>query len=47
MDALGNYYTKLRGTGRKGAIAILAHLDEIGGTIRKIKKNGFLEFSRR
>ena len=48
-DEVGNYYLKFKGTSskNKNAIAILAHVDEIGGTIRKIKKNGMLEFSRR
>ena len=46
-DSLGNYYVRLKGTTGKKAIAILAHIDEIGGTIRKIKKNGTLEFSKR
>ncbi|MFX1238487.1 MAG: hypothetical protein ACFFAS_12015 [Promethearchaeota archaeon] len=46
-DSLGNYYARLKGSSGKKAIAILAHIDEIGGTIRKIKKNGCLEFSRR
>ena len=47
-DALGNYFVKIKGSSSgKKAIAILAHIDEIGGTIRKIKKNGSLEFSKR
>ncbi len=46
-DPLGNYFIKLRGKSAKGSIAILAHIDEIGGTIRKITKKGSLEFSRR
>jgi len=47
-DALGNYFVKIKGSSsEKKAIAILAHIDEIGGTIRKIKKNGTLEFSKR
>ncbi len=46
-DSLGNYYARLKGTSGNKAIAILAHIDEIGGTIRKLKKNGCLEFSRR
>ncbi|MFX1384866.1 MAG: M42 family metallopeptidase [Promethearchaeota archaeon] len=46
-DLLGNYYVKLKGKSGKLSIAILAHIDEIGGTIRKIKKKGTLEFSRR
>ncbi|MFX1394247.1 MAG: M42 family metallopeptidase [Promethearchaeota archaeon] len=46
-DNLGNYYIRLKGTSGKKSLAILSHIDEIGGTIRKIKKNGTLEFSRR
>ena len=46
-DNLGNFYVKLKGRTAKKKIAILAHIDEIGGTIRKIKSNGKLEFSRR
>ena len=47
-DALGNYFVKIKGSASgKKAIAILAHVDEIGGTIRKLKKNGTLEFSKR
>jgi putative aminopeptidase FrvX len=47
-DSLGNYFVKIKGTSTgKRAIAIFAHIDEIGGTIRKIKKNGTLEFSKR
>ena len=47
-DALENYFVKLKGSSsEKKAIAILAHIDEIGGTIRKIRKNGTLEFSKR
>ncbi len=46
-DSLNNYYVKFNGKSSKKAIAILAHMDEIGGTIRKIKKNGTLEFSKR
>jgi putative aminopeptidase FrvX len=46
-DALGNYYVRFKGTSTKKSIAILAHIDEIGGTIRKIKKGGTLEFSKR
>ena len=47
-DALGNFFVKIKGSSsEKKAIAILAHIDEIGGTIRKIKKNGTLEFSKR
>ena len=46
-DSLGNYFIKIRGKSAKESIAILAHVDEIGGTIRKIKKKGILEFSRR
>jgi len=49
IDELGNYSIKLKGTAGKEreSIAILAHLDEIGGTIRRIKKDGKLEFSKR
>jgi putative aminopeptidase FrvX len=46
-DELNNYYIKFSGKNSKRSIAILAHMDEIGGTIRKIKKNGTLEFSKR
>ncbi len=49
-DSVGNYYIRLKGTSttsEKKSIALLAHLDEIGGTIRKIKKKGLLEFSKR
>ncbi|MFX1380080.1 MAG: M42 family metallopeptidase [Promethearchaeota archaeon] len=46
-DSLSNYFIKFNGKESKKAIAILAHIDEIGGTIRKIKKNGTLEFSKR
>ncbi len=46
-DEIGNIFVKFKGKTGKKAIAILAHLDEIGGTIRYIKKNGNLEFSRR
>ncbi|MBD3341928.1 MAG: hypothetical protein GF353_22690 [Candidatus Lokiarchaeota archaeon] len=46
-DALQNFYVKLKGINAKKDVAILAHIDEIGGTIRRIKKNGYLEFSRR
>jgi len=46
-DTLGNYFAKFKGKSGKKAIAILAHIDEIGGVVRKIKKNGTLEFSRR
>jgi len=46
-DEVGNYYVKIKGSNPKGAVAVLAHLDEIGGTIRNIKKNGTLEFSKR
>ncbi len=46
-DALGNYYVRFKGTSAKKSIAILAHIDEIGGTVRKIKKGGTLEFSKR
>jgi len=46
-DTLGNYYVRFKGTTGKKAIAILSHIDEIGGTVRKIKKKGNLEFSKR
>lgn len=46
-DSLSNYYIKINGKSSKKAIAILAHMDEIGGTIRRIKKEGTLEFSER
>ena len=46
-DTLGNYYVRFKGTSGKKAIAILSHIDEIGGTVRKIKKKGTLEFSKR
>ena len=46
-DTLSNYYIKFNGKSTKKAIAILAHMDEIGGTIRRIKKEGTLEFSKR
>jgi len=46
-DGLGNVYVKFKGREKKKSIAIVAHLDEIGGTIRKINKNGSLEFSKR
>ncbi len=46
-DSLSNYFVKFNGKSSKKTIAILAHMDEIGGTIRKIKKSGSLEFSRR
>jgi len=48
-DSLSNYFIKFSGQPQssKKTIAILAHMDEIGGTIRKIKKNGLLEFSKR
>ena len=46
-DSLNNYFVKFTGNSSKKTIAILAHMDEIGGTIRKIKKNGSLEFSKR
>ncbi|MFX1571032.1 MAG: hypothetical protein ACFFCV_22055, partial [Promethearchaeota archaeon] len=32
-DSLSNYYIKINGKSSKKAIAILAHMDEIGGTI--------------
>ncbi len=47
IDTLGNYYVRFKGTTGKKAIAILSHIDEIGGTVRRIKKNGSLEFSKR
>jgi len=46
-DSLGNYFVKLKGSTSKKSIAILVHMDEIGGTIRHIKKDGSLEFSKR
>ncbi len=46
-DSLNNFFVKFSGKSSKKSIAILAHMDEIGGTIRKIKKTGTLEFSRR
>ena len=46
-DSLNNCFIKFNGKSSKKTIAILAHMDEIGGTIRKIKKNGTLEFSKR
>ena len=46
-DSLNNYFIKFNGKASQKSIAILAHMDEIGGTIRKIKKNGSLEFSKR
>lgn len=46
-DTLGNYYVRFKGTKGKKAIAILSHIDEIGGTVRSIKKKGTLEFSKR
>jgi len=46
-NTLGNYYIRFKGTTGKNSIAILSHMDEIGGTIRKIKKKGTLEFSKR
>lgn len=46
-DNFGNYFLKLKGTSSKKGIAILAHIDEIGGTIRKINKKGTLLFSKR
>ena len=47
MDSLSNYFVKFDGKSSEKTIAILAHMDEIGGTIRKIKKRGTLEFSKR
>jgi len=47
IDELGNVYIKFKGKEKKKSIAIVAHLDEIGGTIRKINKDGTLEFSKR
>lgn len=47
MDSLGNYFVRFKSKTGKKTVAIFAHLDEIGGTIRNIKKNGRLEFSRR
>ena len=46
-DSLNNHFIKFNGKSPTKTIAILAHMDEIGGTIRKIKKNGTLEFSKR
>jgi len=46
-DLVHNHFIKFNGKSSKKTIAILAHMDEIGGTIRKIKKNGTLEFSKR
>ncbi len=46
-DPLGNYFIRLKGKEAKQKIAILAHIDEIGGTIRKIQKNGKILFSKR
>ncbi|MBD3214731.1 MAG: hypothetical protein GF311_19120 [Candidatus Lokiarchaeota archaeon] len=46
-DQLGNYYTKLKGSSSGKKIAIIAHIDEIGGTIRKVRPDGTLEFSKR
>ena len=46
-DQLGNYSIRFKSKTGKKVIAIFAHLDEIGGTVRNIKKNGRLEFSRR
>ena len=42
-----NFFVKIKGATGKKSLAILAHMDEIGGTIRKIKKDGSLEFSKR
>ena len=46
-DSLGNCYVKLNGKNAEKSIGVYAHIDEIGGTIRKILKNGRLEFSMR
>jgi len=46
-DSLGNVFVKFEGQKFTKSIAIFAHLDEIGGTIRKINKDGTLEFSKR
>jgi putative aminopeptidase FrvX len=46
-DVLGNVFVKFEAQKPKRSVAILAHLDEIGGTIRKINKDGTLEFSKR
>ncbi len=46
-DALCNFYVKFDGQNAKKSIGIYAHIDEIGGTIRKINKSGCLEFSMR
>ncbi|MFW9968556.1 MAG: M42 family metallopeptidase [Candidatus Odinarchaeota archaeon] len=46
-DSLNNFFIKFNGKESKKNIAIFAHMDEIGGTIRKIKKKGTLEFSKR
>jgi putative aminopeptidase FrvX len=47
IDTLGNVYVKFEGLSPKKAIAVYAHIDEIGGTIRNINNNGMLEFSKR
>ena len=46
-DTLGNYFVRFKGSSGKKAIAILSHIDEIGGTVRNVKKKGTLEFSKR
>ena len=46
-DSLGNVFVKFEGQKPMRSLAIFAHLDEIGGTIRKINKDGTLEFSKR
>jgi len=46
-DSLGNVFVKFEAQKPTRSIAIFAHLDEIGGTIRKINKDGTLEFSKR
>ena len=46
-DSLGNAFVKFEGQNPTRSLAIFAHLDEIGGTIRKINKDGTLEFSKR
>ncbi len=46
-DNYNNVILKIRGKNAKKGIAILGHLDEIGGTIRRINDNGTLCFSMR